>query len=151
MQCKAADTMDNCKSVISNTGGGMIGALLSFAFVSLFAVEGTYVVMAIILTFGIIMMFDITLSDMFGWVGRLFKKREVEESDEEEETTEEEEQVIGGKTSDGKLVIKSFDDLEPKVEAPAVNLNFEEPQEETNETYIKKYLSFKDALDEIMK
>lgn len=141
MQCKAADTMDNCKSVISNTGGGMIGALLSYAFVSLFAVEGTYVVMAIILTFGIIMMFDITLSDMFGWVGRLFKKREVEESDEEEETTEEEEQVIGGKTSDGKLVIKSFDDLEPKVEAPAVNLNFEEPQEETNETYIKPPLT----------
>ena len=52
-------TMENINTAfdipgeIDNTGGGMIGAVLSWVFVSLFAIEGAYVIMGALLIFGI--------------------------------------------------------------------------------------------------
>ena len=54
-------TFDNF-SMVKYTGGGIIGALLSAAFVSMFDITGTLIVCGVFFIFGIIMLFDITLS-----------------------------------------------------------------------------------------
>ncbi len=91
---------------LRNTGGGMIGALFAVAFVSLFDIEGTNIVVIVLAMFGLIMFFDITLSDIFkviiSPIKKLIKKEqssEVEEDNEEEETP--------------RVVISSVDELNP--------------------------------------
>ena len=61
-------------SEIDNTGGGMVGACFSWIFVSLFDIEGSYVVLGALLIFGIIMIFDITLVDIGRAIASPFKK-----------------------------------------------------------------------------
>ena len=107
-------TFDNIQSsyanfdLISNTGGGIIGCLISIAFVYFFAVEGAYIFSVLIFIFGIIMLFDITIADMVkaivNFVRKLFSKKEVSEEEEETETEESEE-------VDTRIKIHSVEDL----------------------------------------
>ena len=107
-------TFDNIQSsyanfdLISNTGGGIIGCLISIAFVYFFAVEGAYIFSVLIFIFGIIMLFDITTADMVkaivNFVRKLFSKKEVSEEEEETETEESEE-------VDTRIKIHSVEDL----------------------------------------
>lgn len=100
------------EAMISNVGGGIIGCLISIAFVYFFAVEGAYIFSVLIFIFGVIMLFDITIADMIGAVVRFFKrlfgKGEVSEVDEEEseETDEDEEEEV-----DNRIKIHSVEDL----------------------------------------
>lgn len=129
-------TMDNIttsfdvETEIDNTGGGMIGACISWAFVSLFDIEGSYVVMGALLLFGIIMIFDITLADVGRAIISPFKhifSKEYEDDDEEERVKEkkskisreeidenDEEDVVPEK----KLIITSVEDLPSHKEMP---------------------------------
>ncbi len=137
----------NTESEIRNTGGGIIGAAASWLFVSLFSVEGTSIVMIIIAGFGLIMVFDLTIADIFKSIGSVFKKlftREVDEEDEEEdkkhkklrdEDDEEEDESI-----DKRLVITSVEDLESKKTETVGNIEKipESVNEDTtNEIYVK--------------
>lgn len=85
-------TMDNVNVSFEtgsdvNTGGGMIGALVSWGFVSLFDIEGSIIVMVIIIMFGIIMLFDLSLSDVASAIAspfnHLFSKDEDDEDEDE--------------------------------------------------------------------
>ena len=83
-------TMDNIVSSFEinteiNTGGGMIGALVSWLFVSLFDVEGTMVVMVAIIVFGLIMIFDLTLTDIVSAIISPFKNMFSSSDDDEDE------------------------------------------------------------------
>ena len=42
-------------------GGGIIGAVTSFAFDSLFGINGTYIVLAFVGLFGIVLLFNVNL------------------------------------------------------------------------------------------
>ena len=57
-------------------GGGIIGALFSFLLSGLFGVNGTKVVLIVLLIFGLILLFDITFADVFEKLKSLFKKKE---------------------------------------------------------------------------
>ena len=96
---------------VKNTGGGIIGSLISFVLVSLFDVEGTYIVIAIIAIFGLIMVFDINLFELFrkllSFIKGLFVKEEKEDSEEDEETI-----TSGEEKTDKRVVITSVEDLE---------------------------------------
>ena len=59
-------------------GGGIIGALFAFLSSSLFGLNGTKIVEIILLVFGLILLFDITLSDVLTKLKALFKKKEKE-------------------------------------------------------------------------
>lgn len=98
---------------VRNTGGGMIGALFSWIFVSLFDVEGTSIVIVILCAFGIIMLFDITLADFGKYIITPFKKFFIKEEDDEETSvkplpvlSEEKEDKI-----DDRIVITSVEEL----------------------------------------
>ena len=107
-------TFDNIQAsyanfdLVSNTGGGIIGCLISIAFVYFFAVEGAYIFSVLIFIFGIIMLFDITIADMVKAIVNFFKKlfNKSETTDEETEESEENEEE-----TDTRIKIHSVEDL----------------------------------------
>ena len=133
------------ESEIRNTGGGIIGAGVSWAFVSLFDLEGTSVVMIVIAGFGLIMIFDITIADIFRAIGSVFKKIFTKDDSEEEEPHKklnvheiEDEDEEEEKTVDKRVVITSVEDLEPKKPEVIGNMLPEIKEENTsNEVYVK--------------
>ena len=137
----------NTDTEIRNTGGGMIGAATSWAFVSLFDVEGTTIVLVIISGFGLIMLFDITLADIFKAIISPFKKLFDKSEDSEEEKTSKKqvlntnEVVPDDEPIDKRVVITSVEDLEPKKDTIVGSIDtskISEPVEApTNEVYIK--------------
>ena len=118
------------EAIISNTGGGFIGCLISIALVYFFAVEGTYIFAGLILLFGIIMLFNITIADLFdriiGFFKRLFSKKEEtdEEDDEDGESDAEEEEPV-----DKRIKIHSVEELK--------NYTGEEVQQEVSTPVIE--------------
>lgn len=115
-------------SEIRNTGGGMLGALFTFAFVPLFDIEGTYIVIIIIASFGLIMLFDLTLSDcistIFSPFKRIFRKKEKDDDEEDNVSVKDITSSVKEPLKDNKVVITSVEDyLEKKLEVK------EEPKE----------------------
>lgn len=115
-------------SEIRNTGGGMLGALFTFAFVPLFDIEGTYIVIIIIASFGLIMLFDLTLSDcistIFSPFKRIFRKKEKDDDEEDNVSVKDITSSVKEPLKDNKVVITSVEDyLEKKQEVK------EEPKE----------------------
>lgn len=120
------DTINNIVSTFDNpemliyTGGGIIGALLAFLFVSLFDITGTYIVVGILVIFGLIMSFNITFSDIFNVILKPFKKKkktlaEMAKEGEEELISRENNEV------DDKVVITNINEITTK-EAPMTHV-----------------------------
>ena len=138
-----------------NTGGGMIGAVLSFFFQSLFDTEGTIFVMAVIIGFGLIMIFDITLVDIGRAIASPFKRifdRSEEDDDDEEESTPKTKnerllpEDIDEKSVDKRVVITSVEDLEPrKEEVKETKVEIPKVQDEINEVYVKPPIDLLDV------
>jgi DNA segregation ATPase FtsK/SpoIIIE, S-DNA-T family len=76
------NTIDNFMNTIndasyinlSQTGGGIIGAFFAFAFVNLFDLKGTYIILTVIGVFGLIMALNVSLADIFAKIIKGFKK-----------------------------------------------------------------------------
>ena len=118
------------ESEIRNTGGGIIGAASSWAFVSLFDVEGTSIVIVIISLFGLIMLFEMNLSDLCSSVASSFRNMKENKEEKKQRIQEEKQSRIkdipddeDDKPIDKRVVITSVDDLKPalhKEEAPVM-------------------------------
>ena len=131
------------ESEIRNTGGGIIGASVSWVSVSLVGVEGTSVIMIVIAAFGLIMLFDLTIADIFSSIGNAFRKlfarkeREITTS-RKLDVSEIETEVEEEKPIDKRVVITSVEDLEPKKPETIGNIEHTEVKEEvSNEVYVK--------------
>lgn len=61
-------------NVITTVGGGFLGAVLSWVFISLFAASGTKIVLVILIIFGIVMLFDISIGDVIKKISEIFTK-----------------------------------------------------------------------------
>ncbi len=107
---------------LSQTGGGIIGAFFAFAFVNLFDLKGTYIILSVIGVFGLIMALNVSLSDIILKIGKGFKKINAGLSESKvfkpsEYSDDEEEEVITKKRKneepieDKKIIITSSDDL----------------------------------------
>lgn len=129
-------------SEIRNTGGGMLGALFTFAFVPLFDIEGTYIVIIIIASFGLIMLFDLTLSDcistIFSPFKRIFRKKEID-GEEDDVSVKDITPSVKEPLKDNKVVITSVEDyLEKKQEVKEESKEtIIEPSIEGNTPYVK--------------
>ena len=107
------ETFDNLllafksESAIGNAGGGIIGAIFSFIFVSAFK-DGTYIVVVTMAILGIIMLFNISLFDQFIKIKDNIKEKLAnrEEDDEEEELDNDKQ------TKDDKIIISSMKELQ---------------------------------------
>ena len=128
-------TFDNF-NMVNFTGGGIIGALLSTAFVSLFDITGTLIVCAVFTLFGIIMLFDITLSDVFAFLTKPFKKKpkSIEEMAKEGETELDNKE----NEEDNKVVITNINEL--PIQKPQMThleeVAYEEKEIKNDEPYV---------------
>ncbi len=101
---------------IRHSGGGMLGATLSFVFVSLFDIEGTEIVTLIFVVVGIILIFDITLSDIFKSIVNYLKKVFSKDPDLNKMTLEEMKKLSEETEENKKVVITSISDIQHKPE-----------------------------------
>ena len=135
-------------------GGGIFGAVFSFGSASLFGLNGTYIVLVFLFIFGVVLLFNVNLSEVLSRIVETFKwaKETVgEDSDDSEERSKalekrllEQEEDIEPKKS---YVVESVEEIKPKMEeevneeprlimpdlpnanpnAPTINLNYKLP------------------------
>ena len=105
-------------------GGGIIGAFLSFGSASLFGLNGTYIVLVFVALFGVILFFNVNLSNLLNsLIGKIkdMKSTVIEEEDEDEITRKEKElekrlsQDIE-EESPKMIVVNNMDELKQKYE-----------------------------------
>ena len=119
---KSADVIKNC-------GGGMLGALLSYAFNWAFSTDGIIIVVITLIIVGLILVFNTSL---LGWINklRLQKREEEDEEDEEEEEKE---------VEDNRIVISSIEELTNKKEEKADEVDSDVPiKKETDDNKIEE-------------
>lgn len=107
-------------------GGGIIGAGLSFASASLFGLNGTYIVLAFVALFGIILFFNVNLSNLLNsLLERVKEMRSTvgEEDEDEDEITKKEKalekrlaQNDGEEESPKTIVVNSVEELKQRYE-----------------------------------
>lgn len=124
---KIADVLNNSMEVflsvinenfvgLSQTGGGIIGLFSSWALVSLLDKVGTYIIVSVVIVFGLILMFNISFSDLLDNFGKLLENRrekrkeakkeaKIAKANKQMEKEDEEEE------EDDKVVIKSVEEL----------------------------------------
>lgn len=107
-------------NLIRYTGGGIIGGLFATLFVSLFDITGTLIVCAVLALFGIVMLFDITLLDLFKMLLKPFKKKEKEKVTEVSENIyqEDTEEEI-----DNRVVITNINEITHRERPKMVETN----------------------------
>ena len=76
-------------------GGGIIGAVFSFGFDSLFGINGTYIVLLFVGLFGAVLLFNVNLSNMLNNLIEKFKsfKKKSQEDHEEDEMVKREKEL----------------------------------------------------------
>ena len=122
-------------------GGGIIGAVFAFATDALFDETGTYVVLAFITLFGVVLLFNVNLSEMLSnlWNKMRHVKELAEESEEEpveDDVTRREKalekRLMGEEEepSSKAIVINSMEELKQFAEPPKEPV-VEAPQEES--------------------
>ena len=124
---KIADVLNNSMEVflsvinenfvgLSQTGGGIIGLFSSWALVSLLDKVGTYIIVSVVIVFGLILMFNISFSDLLDNFGTFLENRrekrkeakkeaKIAKANKQMEKEDEEEE------EDDKVVIKSVEEL----------------------------------------
>ncbi|MCX4254525.1 MAG: DNA translocase FtsK [Bacilli bacterium] len=142
-------------------GGGMIGAIFAVLFSSLFGLTGTKIVSIILVIFGSILLFNITLADILNKIKDGFKTMPKERKEEKvinhEETKlydyeEHKDFVEPEMPRDDKIVITSMDELKNIKEEP-VKESLEAPTKsyEINSSYALPPLSLLDDVQETKK
>ena len=96
---------------LSNAGGGIIGAISGWSLKTLFDSKGAMIVYYVLIFFGVILLFDLSIGDILDKIkdskekikNRPKKERQID--DEEEENIEEETELV-----DNKVIITSHED-----------------------------------------
>ena len=125
------NTIDNFMNTIndasyinlSQTGGGIIGAFFAYAFVNLFDLKGTYIILSVVGVFGLIMALNVSLADIFKKIIKGFKKfgegiegskvfKPSEDNDDEDGDEEVNLKTIpASPEKEKKIIITSSDDM----------------------------------------
>ena len=139
-------------------GGGIVGAIFAIVFSSLFGLTGSKIVCGILVIFGIILLFNITVADIFKKIKEGFKAVRNNDEDSSKKSTEhenkmydyEEEKDFDTPVKDDKIVITSMEELKNMKEQPAKE-NLEQPSNKNyaiNSTYSLPPLSLLDDVKE---
>lgn len=100
----------------ANSGGGIIGGVFTVALTKCFAFDGTRIVLVVIGFLGIVLLFDLSISDMLDKIKGTFAKMRGSDDDDDEEGIEEEVIEKERKGLFGKKNKKSITDAEPSLE-----------------------------------
>lgn len=122
-------TIDNfmgaTSSLNSNVGGGIIGALFILLFTSLLDVTGSKIIIGVLAIFGLILVFDITIADIFKKIKEIFINLKNKKQERKKELNNEEE-IENEDVDDNKIIITSAEELKvnnhpEEVSTPAQN------------------------------
>ena len=113
------DILSTSSAATKSTAGGMVGALVTALFVWLFDITGTIIVTVLFGIFGLIMIFDVNLGELFKSIGRFFKNiftmPDEEDDDEDSEKESSVDKTVGNlpeeEISEKKVIITSMNDL----------------------------------------
>lgn len=127
---KIADVLNNSMEVflsvinenfvgLSQTGGGIIGLFSSWALVSLLDKVGTYIIVSVVIVFGLILMFNISFSDLLDNFGTFLENRSEKRKEAKKEAKiakankqmEKEDEEAEEEEENDKVVIKSVEEL----------------------------------------
>ena len=122
---------------LSQTGGGIIGLVGSWCFVSLLDKIGSYIIITVIVIFALILLFNVSFSDILDKIQELIRKRkdkpakekkQKEIYDQEEEDDEQDKIVIRSteelkKYHSGEEVKSESTPVQPVAEVPIININ----------------------------
>lgn len=127
---KIADVLNNSMEVflsvinenfvgLSQTGGGIIGLFSSWALVSLLDKVGTYIIVSVVIVFGLILIFNISFSDLLDNFGTFLENRREKRKEAKKEAKiakankqmEKEDEEAEEEEEDDKVVIKSVEEL----------------------------------------
>lgn len=104
---------------LSQTGGGIIGLISSWCFVSLLDKIGTYIILVVISIFALIMLFNISFADMIDKIQDMWKNREKPERKEKKKEEKEEKRKIYDQDEedddDPTILINSVQELKNQV------------------------------------
>ncbi len=118
------------ESAISNVGGGIIGALFSFVFVSAFK-DGTYIVVFTMILLGIILLFNVSIFEQLSKLKDKFLTKIKNKKDKKQEEIEDEEDNV---------IISSMNNIEHMKESEIDNNDIpivKNPPVQTEEKVIK--------------
>ena len=131
---------------LSQTGGGIIGLFISWGLMSLLDKVGTYIIISVIIAFGLILLFNISFSDLLDKIGAFFEKRREkskekkikkinQKMDEEDNDDEEDDKVVIRSVEELKKYKTGNEEVKEEVKAPvqeipliSVNSNYRLPR-----------------------
>ena len=131
---------------LSQTGGGIIGLFISWGLISLLDKVGTYIIISVIIVFGLILLFNISFSDLIDKIGAFFEKRKEkskekkikkinQKMDEEDNDDEEDDKVVIRSVEELKKYKTGNEEIKEEVKTPvqeipliSVNSNYRLPR-----------------------
>ncbi len=97
---------------LNQTGGGIIGLVGSWCFVSLVDKVGSYIVFSVIILFGLILLFNISFTDILDKIQALIEKQKNKPKKEKKVKLPKEDEDYGDEEEeDNKVVIRSVEEL----------------------------------------
>ena len=99
----------NAKTVFN--GGGIIGAFFISLFYALLGDIGSLITIFVILFAGLILFFNVSISDMFASVSEKIKERKEREDDDEDEEEEDDDNEEDEEPVDKRVVVSSISEL----------------------------------------
>ena len=96
---------------LSQTGGGIIGLIGSWCFVSLLDKIGSYIVISVIILFALIMIFNVSFTDVLDKIQEMWRNRTPREKKEKKHKEEVVLVEDDDDDDDDKVVIKSVEEL----------------------------------------
>lgn len=96
---------------LSQTGGGIIGLFTSWCLVSLLDKVGTYIIISVISIFGLILLFNISFSDVIDKLSASIQKRKEIKKEKKKEDKIKKVNKEMEEEDDDKVVIKSVEEL----------------------------------------
>ena len=131
---------------LSQTGGGIIGLFISWGLISLLDKVGTYIIISVIIVFGLILLFNISFSDLIDKIGASFERRKEkskekkikkinQKMDEEDNDDEEDDKVVIRSVEELKKYKTGNEEIKEEVKTPvqeipliSVNSNYRLPK-----------------------
>lgn len=95
---------------LSQTGGGIIGLIGSWCFVSLLDKIGSYIVISVIILFALIMILNVSFTDVLDKIQEMWRNRTPREK-KEKKSKDEVVEIEDEDEDDDKVVIKSVEEL----------------------------------------
>ena len=100
---------------LSQTGGGIIGLLSSWCMVSLLDKIGTYIILVVISLFALIMLFNVSFTDLIDKIQEMWANRKRTEHKEKKPNSEKTKIYDQDEESDDDILIKTVQDLKQDI------------------------------------